>query len=109
MPQGLDTLQQRLFNYVENNAQINHFEVGHVVDTAAKAHNFVFCEPVSFCQLLAELSCQSDTEDDHLNNVIKRYQKTKGTEFFFSVVEFYGHSGRLISKRVCNTGRRANK
>jgi hypothetical protein len=71
-------------------------------------------------QLLAELSCKSSIEDFPLldklflflcnfNYFIKKYQITEGTEFYFSVVEFYGHSGRLISERVCNIGRRANK
>ncbi len=45
------TLYQRLFNFIDDNALINllgeALEVGHEVDMAAKAHKFVFCEPVS--------------------------------------------------------------
>jgi hypothetical protein len=40
---------------------------------------------------------------------IKKWCLTKGAKFSFSAAQFYCHSGQIISKRVPNTGRRANK
>ncbi len=80
------------------------------------------------CQLLAELYGQSGRKIQLLrkkvliwfglryflnavsfwSNYTKSCHVTKGTNFFFSMAEFYGHSGQIILKRVGNTGRRAS-